>query len=219
MNVGLSFTGLLTVGDLSGTFQGSFSGTLSPPAAAGPSPRGTPTTGTGPPTLPPREVGDVLVMFCSFASSPGSNLDGLGNWTRLHAISGGGDVFLFVYTRTSDGGADAISLFNQPHGYTVYAAKDATAFDVSAAGTANVGTDCVAPSVTPTAPALLLCGYASTSGAATITPPGGQTASAQVGTLARLRCGTESVAAGATGTRTATLDAAASSIAVSVAVK
>lgn len=186
-------------------------------APAGPAVRGAPTTGTGAPALPAHQAGDVLVVFCSFLTSPG-NLSAAG-WTRRSALNGT-SAFLYAYTLVAASAAESIALGTAPSCYVAYAVRGGAGVDVVANGTVNSpSTSCPAPSVTATAAAVLLSGYATGLAGLSITPPGSETPSAQAAGTTLLRCGSEVVKAGATGTRTATLGAADNSIADSIAVK
>lgn len=234
MNFSFSFTGPLTVGDLSGTFQGSLSGTLAPasppPPPAGPSLRGEPTTGTGGTvTLPAHQTGDVLIVFAAFAN--GANAVSPSGWTvdRNQAATVSLASRGYLFTRTASSPADTIdfgAFASSCRTWTAYPVKDATGVDTSASGngsTASPSCPTVSPSVAPTL--LIDCVIANTDdGATTIMMPSGETAAPLVDhsgvSSTIMRCGHKTLAAiGDTGARAATLDEVGANVTLSVVIK
>lgn len=183
-----------------------------PPAPSGPTARAA-TAGTGPSgiptfTLPVRSAGDTLVAVVT--CDAGVNGSANTGWTRRVNTDDGSAIGLAVYTRQSDGtdNPPVTSSLLGAYAYTIIAVQNpAVGYDVSAGASSGGASSAsiVAPSVTAGAAGLLVSAYLRSAGSGSITPPAGQTATAQVATAAgTLRCGYESVAAGATGTRTAT---------------
>lgn len=186
-----------------------------PPPPPVPSPRaittGTGAAGTNSFTLPARVSGDTLVAVVETDNSATGNAANTG-WTRRLLDDDGVAVGLKIFTRTSNGtdNSPVSGNPNSPYSWTIFSVQDAASgFDVVSTPNGGSGglpeTAIVAGSVTPTGTALLISAYVRSFGTGSVTPPGGQTATPQVQTAgATLRCGYETVAAGATGTRTAT---------------
>lgn len=198
--------------------------------SAGPTIRGTPTTGSaGNPTLPAHAAGDTLLVGAVYAGGATPTATG---WTRIVAQNDGaaGDYRLVVFKKEGAPGSDtSLSPSANPvSAWVAVAVKDSSAVDaltVSAGG--GFGTTITCPSVTIVAPPVLIhdfaLAYEGDSLAPAVTAPAGSTQVAHVqdgANLLTLSLATLAVAAaGATGTRAASASVAVSNAVGSVAVK
>lgn len=177
-------------------------------------------------TLPTSSSGDIVaVMVAGSASLPAAT----AGWTRQwNTPTGtGGAPYLALYTCTSDGAPGTPLSANVTGGWIAWSVKDAAAVDVTnSAADSGVTQPIVAPSVTTTVGGtLLLNGYLGYKAASspTITLPASQTGT-DVGpvtiTNGQLRGGSEEVtAAGATGTRSASVSTTVRWVGGSVAIR
>ena len=169
-------------------------------------------------TLPTRSAGDILVVYIGMSGTPPTAGTG---WTRQFSQQDGylGQTAIACYTKVSDGtdSTGPLSATLPFGGAFCCASLQNPASGVDQAGSAQstggTQTNVVAPSVTNVGSAdVLISGYMAQF-SNTITLPGGQTAvgpAADSGAQVVLKLGYETlVAAGATGTRTATISMAA----------
>lgn len=159
-------------------------------------------------------AGDLLVLVVHGGNPV------LADWTKTDLYTGSDPPKSSVYTKVAIG-SETLSVGSNMSGHC-FAFQNGTGIETSGVGTSGFGTSAVAPTVTSGGTnRILISGY-STASNWTITVPGGQTTTTNVnlsGVSQTARCGYETIsAAGATGTRTATVAGMGYTIGVSVLV-